>query len=434
MKTVVVLSTRQVDCLLDFIKAHPEHRYVLIYAANEQASIETLHLSRYFDALHCVDTTKRSQVLDVYDEETVRKIIKRELDQLQDKQLPPTDLSIVTQDEGNTETAAKMRTAFSLPGAKTAQVTPFYNKDEMKSVLKQHKIRVPEHQIIDETRLKQTDLQHYYQRLVTQLGPVFIVKPTESAGSYGVYKITCFDEFKAFKQQYFHQDAHQTYEAEEYIDGTLYHVDTVIDHDAIEFAYACQYTCPNMDFIQGHVLGSIWLPLDNPISKRLIAFTKECLQALGLPDGCQHTELFITNDNEIVFLETALRGPGVDVNKMYQTSFKTCPAELELYLATQTPTDKKYPFKPVCYSFWGSVPQKTGLFKTFDPPRFISDQVTTTMKSVPGERLPSPTCLRDCVATFFVSSQTADPTEAKEIQADFETLTNADPLKIGNLS
>jgi len=152
------------------------------------------------------------------------------------------------------------------------------------------------------------------------------------------------------------------------VDGGKERQFKIINEDALhictrdnitQFICANEYTCPNYDYTNGSVLGSITLDDNNPLSARLIQFAKKSLKILGVKNLINHMELFLTKDNEIVFLEVSARPPGGLVNLMHKTNFGINLVDEDFFMQTGVDIEiAKLPSSD--YAFWALFPLRPG--------------------------------------------------------------------------
>lgn len=255
------------------------------------------HLLPYFDHIHVLTSVVREGYIGEFSINHLRLIVASEVNNAD-------SVSIVCTDEFNLLNAGVLRREFSLMGATDVELLPFRDKLLMKSLLKAKGMRVPNYKLL-------TPSDSYYD-LSRELGSYFIIKPVDSAGSHGVHLVKSAIDFARAKEKT--KSFECEFEAEEYIAGKLYHVDSYTENHEIKFICANEYAFPNFDYMRGKVLASIPLDERDPLSDRLIQFTKKCLYVLGANNGVNHMEMFVKQNGEIVFLEVSARPPGAYLN------------------------------------------------------------------------------------------------------------------------
>ena len=219
-------------------------------------------------------------------------------------------LGIAVLDEKTVDFAAELREALGLPGMHQAASRRFRDKLTMKALLGAAGLRVPAHARCDDTAAV-ASLLAVHQRLV--------VKPVDGLGSRDVVFI---DSPQGLAGWYAQQPQPAAYEAEEYIDGVLYHLNAVVC-DGKPLLTACAIYLPgmaNIDFASGAPFVSV-LVTDAELNARLCAFSDRVVDVLGMRNGVTHLECFVKADNEIVFCETAARPGGGGIALMIEAQF-----------------------------------------------------------------------------------------------------------------
>ena len=255
------------------------------------------HILPYLDQVHVLPSIAKDGFLSEFNINPLRLIVASEANHAD-------DVRIVCTDEFNLLNAGILRREFSLMGATDIELLPFRDKLLMKSLLKAKGIRVPNYKLL-------TSSDSYYD-IGKELGAHFIVKPVDSSGSHGVYAIKTAIDFTVCKNKTKHYECE--FEAEEFIDGKLYHVDSYTENHEIKFICANEYAFPNHDYTRGKVLSSFPLDEHDELSFNLIQFAKKCLYVLGANNVVNHMELFVKTNGDIVFLEVSARPPGAYLN------------------------------------------------------------------------------------------------------------------------
>ncbi|WP_133130247.1 ATP-grasp domain-containing protein [Legionella yabuuchiae] len=191
----------------------------------------------------------------------------------------------------------------------------YIDKNLMVKTLKEAGLRVPLSRIFDE-QYYQVNKENYIEELENQLShfPLFI-KPINLCGSVATTKVNNKKEF----EKWVLQKANHTYLIQEYLEGTLFHCESFIKDGNILYSCVFEYSNPGYFFAQGYPIGSISLPTEDPMAQRVKEFAKVVLDNLGIfENGVAHVEIFLTQANELVFLEAAARPPGLEGDLLYQ--------------------------------------------------------------------------------------------------------------------
>lgn len=333
---------------------------------------------------------------------------------------PSARFSIVSLNERNVLLAARLNEHFALPSLSEKSLKIYHDKILMKNKLREHHLRVPHHLIID-AKQAHADAAVYFSLLADTLKCPFIIKPSDSAGSYGVVKIANSQDFLSWLHDA-NRPAHFIYEAEEFIQGTLYHCDTAVYQGKTIFAECCEYSYPNMEFMNNKILSSMVLPPEDPLRQRLLAFTDQVLIALGKLDTVNHMELFVTPQQEIIFLEVAARPSGASSPAMYAHNLGVSLANLYFLTMAHIPYEFNYALKG--YSFWAYFPKTDGLLlQRVEPPLQSTYEITWFVKE--GDVLHKSMSIAEPAARLFAIAP-----NQRILQEDFRRLCAYQPLRV----
>ncbi|PJD91338.1 MAG: hypothetical protein CK423_09455 [Legionella sp.] len=200
-------------------------------------------------------------------------------------------------------------------GLSTDNLDRYIDKNLMIKILNEFNIRVPLSRVFDD-QYYQTNKENYLDKLENHLStyPLFI-KPINLCGSVATTKVNNRKELNQWAQQ---KDNH-TYLIQEYLEGTLLHCESFIKDGTILYSCVFEYSNPGYFFAQGYPVGSISLPTNDPLAHRVREFSREVLHALGIfENGVAQVEIFLSPNNELIFLEAAARPPGLEGDLLYQ--------------------------------------------------------------------------------------------------------------------
>ncbi|WP_051967283.1 ATP-grasp domain-containing protein [Kitasatospora mediocidica] len=206
-------------------------------------------------------------------------------------------------------TAAQLRQALAVPGWSTDHVLRFRDKAVMKEWIQRAGVRAPRFLELtpDSTALTITE----------QLGLPLILKPRDGAASRGVVLARTQRELTAALAGIGPEEG---YEAEEFVEGAIHHVDGIRRGGRFHFVTVSEYVNTCLEYTEGTPLGSVLLD-PGPLREKLTAFTAECLDALELRDGPFHLEVIVTATGVPVFLEVGLRPGGAGVPFLHRDLF-----------------------------------------------------------------------------------------------------------------
>lgn len=219
--------------------------------------------------------------------------------------------AIVTTSEFDVVRMAKMREAFGIPGQSVASAILFRDKIEMKKKVVQAGLHVPEF-IHARNAL---DILLFVERH----GYPIIIKPVDGAGTVNVNLIRDEEQLNDFCEK----NTVENLDVETYIDGKLYHVDGLIYEGEVKFIWPHAYNSDStLGFASGDHMGSYMLDKSNPITSRLIQFTKDVLTALDAPSlATFHCEIFHSIRDELVLCEIACRLGGGRIVPVLDAAF-----------------------------------------------------------------------------------------------------------------
>lgn len=218
---------------------------------------------------------------------------------------------VATVDESNVEMASELRALLNLPGMKPDQAVWFRDKVKMKNKVKGHGIRVPEF-------VSCTQKSDVYALLKTY--GKLVIKPVDGFGSKQVVFSSSRQELDAWFNE--NEQYAINYEAEEYIDGQLFHVNALVVDGKTQLTAAAEYLpgLSNIDFSAGTPFVSMILE-EGEIKQSLIKYSALINESLALQNGVTHLECFITDKQEIVFCEIGLRPGGGGIVWMIESQF-----------------------------------------------------------------------------------------------------------------
>ncbi|CAM3944723.1 ATP-grasp domain-containing protein [Xenorhabdus thuongxuanensis] len=306
--------------------------------------------------------------------------------------------------------AAIVRDKYSIFGIKSELSTLFRNKLKMKSKLT-NVVRVPtfgkyKHQT--------------FEMISSEVGLPFVLKPVDSAGSEGVYIINTNIDF-INSVNCISESLHE-YEYEEFIDGTLYHVDMVIQNGLIIFGVSCEYNAPNSHFLTGVPCLSIILPHQDKLHNELYYFSKKVIGALGLDNGVTHMEIFRDNNtHELIFLEVGARpAGGVNVN-LFKRKFGIDLVEESLKIELGLKVSDIKPINEL-YFIAGTFPTLHGKLINIKNPSIESEFELNCFYTI-GDKMDTPTSLRSRGADIIVYNNCYNA-----LKKDFSRLCNFHPF------
>ncbi len=310
---------------------------------------------------------------------------------------------VICIDESNLLQAAKIRDELGIPGISYQQALYFRNKCSMKKKLRANGIRVPDF-------LDSLSLDACYEFLTRH--SKCVIKPKLGMGSSKTYIIQSPAELRDTYSLI--ESIQSDYEMEEFIEGTMYHCDSIIENGNIKLCSISKYLNSTLSFSICNSLISVMD--DDPIIKaKISSFNSAVIDTLKLKNGVTHHEVFVDNEGNVVFCEIAARAGGAGVIKAIEHSYgvNLLDADISLELKQLSPTI----IESDQYCGWIIFYRKNGLIKElpnikdFDLPwisyvKFHSDI---------GDKISNAKFSTDAIATFVVSGKnTQEITEKVE--------------------
>ncbi len=219
---------------------------------------------------------------------------------------------IVALDDYDVEMAASLREHLRIPGMGDTTARYFRDKLAMRVRARDRSIRVPEFVHV----LNYDRIRDFMQRVP----PPWVLKPRSEASSLGIKKINSADEFWPAIDTL--GDRQSYYVLEQYVPGSVFHVDSIVSEKEVVFSEVHGYAKPPFDVMHG---GGIFvtrtLPREVEDVQALRALNKQLLEALGFVRGVTHAE-FIKGqaDGQFYFLECAARVGGANIVELVEAS------------------------------------------------------------------------------------------------------------------
>ena len=225
--------------------------------------------------------------------------------------LQPID-RIVALDEFDMENVSALREHLRIPGMGLTTVRYFRDKLAMRARAKEVGILVPEFMHV----LNHQALIEFMARVP---GP-WLLKPRSQASGIGMKKINAAAELWPWLEQL--GDQQSFYLLEEFVPGTVFHVDSIVSEREVLFAEPHGYGAPPLDVSHhGGVFTTRTLPRDSADANTLLKSNRELIQTLGLPRGVTHAEFLKSYaDGRFYFIEIAARVGGAYISNVIEAA------------------------------------------------------------------------------------------------------------------
>jgi len=222
---------------------------------------------------------------------------------------------IVALDEFDMENVSALREHLRIPGMGLTTVRYFRDKLSMRARAKETGILVPEFVHV----LNYDNLREFMLRVP---GP-WLLKPRSQASGIGMKKIHDPDELWPWLDQL--GDQQSFYLLEQFVPGSVYHVDSVTSEREVVFAEAHAYGAPPLETShQGGVFTTRTLPRDEGEARALHKINRDLIESLGLVRGVTHAEFLKAHaDGRFYFIEIAARVGGAYIADVIEAATGT---------------------------------------------------------------------------------------------------------------
>jgi biotin carboxylase len=209
---------------------------------------------------------------------------------------------IVALDEFDMENVSALREHLRIPGMGLTTVRYFRDKLAMRARAQEAGMLVPEFVHV----LNHDNLREFMARVP---GP-WLLKPRSQASGIGMKKIYSQEDLWPWLDQL--GDQQSFYLLEQFVPGSVYHVDSVASERGVVFAAAHAYGTPPLDTSHhGGVFTTCSLPRDADETKTLQEINRNLLTGLGFVRGVTHAEFLKSHaDGKFYFIEVAARVGG----------------------------------------------------------------------------------------------------------------------------
>ena len=209
---------------------------------------------------------------------------------------------IVALDEFDMENVSALREHMRIPGMGLTTVRYFRDKLAMRARARESGILVPDFVHI----LNYDAIREFMSRVPSP----WLLKPRSQASGIGMKKIHAPHELWPWLDQL--GDQQSFYLLEQFIPGSVFHVDSVASEREVLFAEPHAYGSPPLDVShQGGVFTTRTLPRDSAETKTLLDMNRRVIEDLGFVRGVTHAEFLKSHsDGKFYFLEVAARVGG----------------------------------------------------------------------------------------------------------------------------
>jgi biotin carboxylase len=219
---------------------------------------------------------------------------------------------IVALDEFDMENVSAIREHLRIPGMGLTTVRYFRDKLAMRARAKEAGVNVPEFVHV----LNYDELREFMGRVPAP----WLLKPRSQASGIGMKKIHRPDELWPWLDQL--GDQQSNFLLEQFVPGSVFHVDSVVSEKSVLFADAHAYGAPPLDVSHsGGVFTTRTLERDSEDAKALRVINQRLVDSLGLMRGVTHAEFLKANaDGRLYFIEIAARVGGAYISDVVEAA------------------------------------------------------------------------------------------------------------------
>ena len=219
---------------------------------------------------------------------------------------------IVALDEFDMENVSALREHMRIPGMGLTTVRYFRDKLAMRARAREAGLPVPEFVPI----LNYEAIRDFMARV----SPPWLLKPRAQASGIGMKKIRQPDELWPWLDRL--GDKQSFYLFEQFIPGSVFHVDSVASEREVVFAEPHAYGTPPLDTShQGGVFTTRTLLRDSADAQSLLALNRQILEELGFIRGVTHAEFLKAHaGGKFYFLEVAARVGGAYISNVVEAA------------------------------------------------------------------------------------------------------------------
>jgi biotin carboxylase len=219
---------------------------------------------------------------------------------------------IVALDEFDMENVSAIREHLRIPGMGLTTVRYFRDKLAMRARAKEVGVNVPEFVHV----LNHDELREFMARVPAP----WLLKPRSQASGIGLKKLNRPEELWPLLDRL--GDDQSQYLLEQFVPGSVFHLDGVVSEKQVLFADAHAYGVPPLDVSHaGGVFTTRTMERDSDDVAALRVINQRLIDALGLMRGVTHAEfLKAHSDGRLYFIEIAARVGGAYISNVVEAA------------------------------------------------------------------------------------------------------------------
>ena len=225
---------------------------------------------------------------------------------------------VVALEEFDVMTAALVREHFCLPGMNGSTAKTFRDKLRMAVAAKDAGADVPDFVPL----IYPADISEFIERVP----PPWILKPRSDVSAIGIRKVENQEEVwrivDEMNQREHLRERASYYLLAKFIEGEVFHVDSIVNNRRVVFAGANRYGRPPLEVAhQGGAYVSRTIEHGSTDQKTLFEINKRLVKQLGLERGAAHAEFIKSDvDGRFYFLEVAARVGGAYIAEVLEAA------------------------------------------------------------------------------------------------------------------
>lgn len=216
---------------------------------------------------------------------------------------------IVALDEYDTITAAQVREHLYLDGTHVTQARKFRDKLTMRHTARKAGIAVPAFVGV-----------HNYDAVnnfVDDVPAPWILKPRAEASAMGIRRVPSKEALWEMIDSLGDRQSH--FLLEEFVEGTVHHVDSIVAEGTVLFSAANEYREPPLNvYADGGVFCTQTMRRDDDDTTRILSENEHLISSFGMKTGVVHAEFIKRTDGSYVFLEAAARVGGAGIDQLVE--------------------------------------------------------------------------------------------------------------------
>lgn len=314
--------------------------------------------------------------------------------------------------------AARLRESMGVGGMGTEHTLLLRDKVAMKRHFAAQGIRVPEFVEISEP-VQATELLGVFGRIV--------IKPVLGSSSADVHVIRAPKELIGLQRRGFATS--DRYEAEQFIEGRQFHIDSVVKNGVPIAATVSRYLDSHETFpLDGQIRSHSLDP--GPERELLTAFNREVLRCIPWFSGAAHLEAFLDDRGSPVFCELGGRpgGAGIESTFRHRHGVSLFHASVLPQVGRDVPDSvEQMPLDRPATGWSMIYPSALGRFRGFDAPPRADWLLQLTTPYQPGDVVGRPEKATHAIAVAAVCGQDAHEVVDRLAQVKRKTVVTITP-------